>query len=150
MGRHSFTIDIAAPQEKVFDLWTNLDRMGEWIVGVKKITDVSGLPDQVGSSYVVWFGRSGSLATVLDAERPSRYRTRFGNWMLRGENNASFEQIGDKTRVRQEFRTEGFVPAIFGRLFATGSYKGSFRGELEAFKRIAEREAHGEGLTTHS
>jgi hypothetical protein len=34
----------------------------------------------------------------------------------------------------------GLFSAIFARLFATGSYAGSFRGELEAFRRIVERE----------
>ena len=33
------------------------------------------------------------------------------------------------------------VPAIAARLFATGSSKGSFRGELNSFVGIAEREA---------
>jgi hypothetical protein len=27
------------------------------------------------------------------------------------------------------------------RIFATGSYRGSFRGELEAFRNLVEREA---------
>lgn len=37
-------------------------------------------------------------------------------------------------------QTRGLVSAIFGRLFASGSYGGSFQGELEAFARLAERE----------
>jgi hypothetical protein len=37
--------------------------------------------------------------------------------------------------------TEGLVAAIFGRIFAMGSYRGSFRGELDTFVRLAEAEA---------
>lgn len=140
MGTYSFSADIHAPRERVFELWTNLARLTEWIQGLNKVTDVTGPSDQVGTSYVAWFGPFGSKTVILEAERPSRYRTKFGNWMLRGENDATFEQVGDATRLTQTFRTVGAIPAFFGRLFAMGSYKGSFRGELNEFKRICERE----------
>lgn len=139
MGRYAFTIDIAAPRDHVFDLWVNLDRAHEWIEGLKKITDVSGPSDQIGTTYVAWFGPFGSPTTVLEAERPTHFRTKFGNWMLAGENDATFEQVGSTTRVTQTLRTVGLIPAVFGRIFATGSYRGSFRGELETFKRLAEQ-----------
>jgi hypothetical protein len=35
----------------------------------------------------------------------------------------------------------GRISAISSWLFSRGSYEGSFRGELEKFGRIAEREA---------
>jgi hypothetical protein len=35
----------------------------------------------------------------------------------------------------------GQISAISSWLFSRGSYEGSFRGELEKFARIAEREA---------
>jgi hypothetical protein len=82
-----------------------------------------------------------SPSEVLEAERPRRLRTRFGSWMLRGETSVTFEPTATGTRLIQEFLTEGLIPAISARLFAIGSYKGSFRGELETFRRIAEREA---------
>ena len=63
-------------------------------------------------------------------------------WFLRGETNVTFEPTATGTRLNQEFRTQGIVPAIAAWIFALGSYKGSFRGELESFVRIAEREAH--------
>lgn len=144
MANYSFTINVAAPVEQVFDLWTNLDRLLEWLVGLKKVTDVTGPSDRVGTRYIAWFGRSGSPTVVLDAERPTHYRTRFGNWMLAGENDAIFDQMGVMTRVTQTFRIEGVVPALFARLFATGSYKGSFRGELKTFKSLCERQAQAD------
>ncbi len=65
----------------------------------------------------------------------------FGNPILKGESDVTFEPDGDGTLLTQEFRTHGIVSSVAARLFATGSYKGSFRGELEAFRQIAEREA---------
>lgn len=141
VGRYRFTRHIAAPQPRVFDLWVNLDRAHEWIEGLTRISDVTGPPDRAGTRYTAWFGRMGSPTEVLEVDRPRRIRTRFGTWLLRGETEALFEPDGDGTRLTQEFRTEGLIPAIAARIFATGSWKGSFRGELNTFARIAEGEA---------
>jgi uncharacterized protein YndB with AHSA1/START domain len=141
MGRYRFTIHVAARPEQVFDLWVNLDRMDEWVEGVTRVTDRTGPTDQPGTRYTVWFGRMRSPTEILAVERPRFITTRFGSSILRGENEAVFEPDGDGTRLTQEFRTEGIVPAIAARIFATGSGKGSFRGELATFARIAEREA---------
>jgi hypothetical protein len=37
--------------------------------------------------------------------------------------------------------TEGLFPAIMAWIFSLGSWRGSFRGELAHFARIAEAEA---------
>ena len=144
MAGHRFTLHIDAPPELVFALWTDLDRIGEWIEGVTKVTDVTGPVDRAGTRYTVWFGRMASPSEVLEVRRPSLFRARFGNRMLRGENVATFEPEGAGTRLTQEFRTKGLIPAITSRIFALGSYRGSFRGELQTFKRLAEREAAGQ------
>jgi type II secretory pathway component PulF len=60
---------------------------------------------------------------------------------------ATFEPSGEGTNLTQRFRTEGLIPAIAARIFATGSYRGSLRGELATFARLAEREA-ASGATT--
>jgi hypothetical protein len=114
--------------------------MREWVGGVTGVTDVSGPIDQVGTTYVVRFGRMRSPTEVTQVERPRRFATRFGNVVLRGRSTATFEPDGDGTRVTQDFETVGRVSAIMAWLFSRGSYDGSFRGELEAFARLAERE----------
>jgi uncharacterized protein YndB with AHSA1/START domain len=144
LGRHTITVDIAAPREQVFALFTNLERAPEWIEGMAGVSDVSGPADQAGTTYVNHFGTwATSVTTVLAAERPRHHLTKFGNWLLRGENEATFDEIdgGNATRLTQEFRTNGIIPAIASWIFAHGSYKGSFRGELNTLKAICEREA---------
>ena len=143
MRHYRFSVDVAAPQEQVFDLWLNLDRLHEWIEAVTKVTDINGRPDEAGSRYVVWFGPMRSPTEVLVVERPRLVKTRGGHSLLRGEMLVTFERVGEATRVTQELWTQGLIPAVAARILATGSYKGSFRGELNAFARIAEREAHG-------
>jgi uncharacterized protein YndB with AHSA1/START domain len=140
---HRLTAFSAAPPERVFALWTDLDRMKEWVGGVTKVTDVTGPVDRVGTRYIVRFGPVKSPTEVLEADPPRRFSTRFGNWYLRGVNTTTFVPECNCTRIVEDFRTDGLVSAIAARLFALGSYKGSFQGELNDFAKLAEREAGG-------
>ena len=141
MARHTISTHVAAPPADVFALWTDLGRMGEWVGGVTGVTDVSGPIDRAGTTYVVHFGPMKSPTEILEVERPRRFATKFGNWLLRGRSSATFEPDGDGTRITQTFETIGLIPAISSWIFSRGSYEGSFRGELEKFARLAEREA---------
>ena len=141
VGHHRFVVQVRAPREQVFDLWTDLDRAHEWIEGLTRITDVTGPVTTAGTSYTVWFGRLRSPTEVLQVERPRLLRTRFGSWLLRGVEQATFEDQGPGTRLTQEFWIDGVISGIVGRIWAFGSYRGSFRGELNSFVRLAEREA---------
>ena len=110
------------------------------------MTDVSGPTDRPGTTYLVHFGTwSKSPSTIVEAMPPRFIRTKFGTWLLRGEQTATFEETPAGTRLIQTFDTEGVIPAITARIFGLGSYKGSFRGELEHFKQICEREVDGVG-----
>lgn len=140
MARYTFSTRVAAPPERVFALWTNLERMGEWVGGVTGVSDVSGSIDRAGTTYVVHFGRMRSPTEIVEVEVPRRFATRFGNFVLRGRSAATFEPDGDGTRLTQEFETVGRISAISAWLFSRGSYEGSFRGELETFARLAERD----------
>jgi uncharacterized protein YndB with AHSA1/START domain len=140
MAEHRLSTFIAAPPERVFALWMDLDRMKEWVGGVTGVTDITGPIDQPGTRYTVRFGAMKSPTEIVEVERPRHVQTRFGNLILKGESEVWLEPEADGTRLTQTFRTRGIVSAITGRLFATGSYKGSFQGELEAFRRIVERE----------
>ena len=138
MRTYEFSILLEASPGTVFDVWTDLDRMTEWVGGVTSVTDVTGPIDRPGTRYVVHFGRMQSPTEVVEVERPRHIRTRFGSAVLRGESNVRFEPEAHGTRLTQELRTTGIVSAIAARIFATGSWRGSFRGELEAFRRMVE------------
>lgn len=143
MAHYTFSIHVDAPPEQVFALWTNLQRMGEWVGGVTGVSDISGPVDRAGTTYVVHFGPVKSPTVVLEADPPRRFATRFGNWLLRGRSSATFEPDGSGTRLTQEFETVGRISAISSWVFSRGSYEGSFRGELQKFGRIAERDDSG-------
>ncbi len=139
MSEHRVSIFIAASPDRVFSVWMDLDRMKEWVGGVTRVTDVTGPVDRPGTRYTVWFGPMKSPTEIIEVERPRHVKTRFGNVILKGESEVWLEPEGEGTRLSQIFRTRGIVSAITGRLFAAGSYKGSFQGELEEFRRIVER-----------
>jgi uncharacterized protein YndB with AHSA1/START domain len=141
VGHHRFVVQVGAPREQVFDLWNDLDRSREWIEGLTRITDVTGPFTTAGTRYTAWFGRMRSPSEILQIDRPRLVKTRFGSWLLRGVTQATFEDEAGGTRLTQEFWTNGFIPAIMASIFAFGSYRGSFRGELKTFARLAEDEA---------
>lgn len=138
MAEHRFSILIRATPERVFEAFTDLHLMRQWVGGVTRVTDRTGPVDRVGTRYTVHFGPMRSPTEVLAVERPRHFRTRFGNLILKGESDVTFEPEGEGTRLTQVFRTRGIVSAIFARIFASGSYSGSFQGELEAFRALVE------------
>ncbi len=140
MAHFTVSTYVAAPPEVVFEKWTDLDRLPEWVRGVTGVTDRAGSLDEAGARYTVRFGRMASPTTVVEVERPHHLRTRFGNLILKGESDTRFVPEGEGTRIQQVISTRGLVSAIFGRIFSTGSYEGSFRGELERFRLLVERE----------
>jgi uncharacterized protein YndB with AHSA1/START domain len=141
MGRYTYTIEIDAPRDLVFDLWTDLDRMQTWVGGVSRVSPPTGPLDQAGTRYTVYFGRAGSETEILEVERPRLFMTRFGTAWLRGTNRLELVAHGERTTLTQTFVTDGFLPGIFGWIFGHGSYRGSFLGELRHFGRIAAAEA---------
>jgi uncharacterized protein YndB with AHSA1/START domain len=141
MATHLFSVQVAAPRGLVFDLWTNLHRLPEWVTGVSKVTEITGPAGRAGTRYTLWFGPIRCPQEILEAVPGRMVRTRFRSPLLRGEMLVTFETQASVTRVTQEFRTNGFLPAIAARLLATGSYRGSFRGELRVFARLVQRSA---------
>ena len=126
----------------MFALWTNLDEIGEWISSVTKVTDVSGPIDTVGTTDVVHFGPVKSPTEILEVERLRRFATEFGEL---GAARSIERNIRARRRrgphhagIRARRSHLGGSPSW---IFSRGSYEGSFRGELEKFARIAEREA---------
>jgi uncharacterized protein YndB with AHSA1/START domain len=140
MATHRISLLIDAPPERVFDAFMDLGRMHEWVGGVTGVSDVTGPVDQAGTRYTVHFGPMASPTQILEVERPRHVRTRFGNLLLKGESTATFEPEAGGTRLTQQYRTRGIVSAIMARVFATGSHKGSFRGELETLRDLIHQD----------
>jgi polyketide cyclase/dehydrase/lipid transport protein len=145
MAQHTFTIDIAAPPETVYDIWVDPERSLEWTEGLTKVTDISGELGRAGTSYRAWFGPTASRVQVVVGERPRRFAWQVRLGPIAAEFDSSFEPSSSGTMMTETVRTTGLISWLWNRVLSTGSYRGSFRGELRAFARICEREARSQG-----
>lgn len=141
MGDHVFSIAIDAPPERVFDLWVDVARMPQWTEGLTRITDLTGPPGEAGTRYTAWFGRSRAGVEIIAADRPRHvaWAIRFGP--LVAEIDCRFEPQAAGTRMTETIRTRGVIGSIWAKILGSGTYKGSFRGELVTFGRLCMREA---------
>jgi hypothetical protein len=81
MGRRQVSTDIGAPADRVFDLYTDAQRVGEWQTGVKSVESTGPL-SEVGSKWTVRYaGPFAVKGTVLAVERPARHQQRFSEML---------------------------------------------------------------------
>jgi uncharacterized protein YndB with AHSA1/START domain len=141
LGSQSYSIWIAAPPERVFDLYTDLDRIGEWQEGHPQITDVSGDPSEAGSSYISRRGRLASRFEVVAADRPSRHVVAFdGPAGLRAELNAGFAAVNNGTQLTLHLDARWRSP-LLGRILEMAVFNRRIANrELGKLKGLAERE----------
>ena len=161
MATHRFSVHAnLAPVDALF-LWADLDRVTEWMAGVRRVTDVAGREDRPdftlpgrrnplvlvpGSRYVLWYRLGPARHEVLlrhDAAAALGHRSRVDGRFRRGEIHAVFGADDGGSRVTLEVRPDGLMPSIVGLLLSIGWHRGSFRGQLGAFARLAERERLG-------
>lgn len=143
MGQRQVSVDIGAPPERVFDLFTDAQRVGEWQTGVKSV-DATGSLAQVGSTWTVRYGGPFTVkGTVLEAQRPVSHRQRFSEMMglVTCTTTARFVAAGSGTRATFDLDYL-VVGGPIGRLFdemVGGEIVGRFNKDLVGLKAIAER-----------
>jgi uncharacterized protein YndB with AHSA1/START domain len=141
MATHSYAVWIAAPRERVYDLYTDLDRIGEWQEGNPRITDLSGDPSRAGATYMTRRGRSANRSEVIVAERPTKHVVRIDGPMgLRAEITSQFapEEHGTRLTIGLDARWRS---PLLGRVLEWAIFNPrTARRELSKLKAIAERE----------
>jgi hypothetical protein len=142
MAKYALTIDIAAPRDFLFDLWTDPERMADWTQGLTRVTDVTGVIGETGSRFRAWYGTLDEKIEVVASERPFyvRRRSTFGG--IKVETAMALEATDGGTRVRQSWTARGIKSRVWARLLAIGTYRWSFRAELNRFAQVAAREFH--------
>lgn len=140
MTDRTFSVDIAVPPERAYDLWVDVDRMPEWTEGLTRVSDLEGERGQAGARWVSWFGRSRTTAEILVAGRPRTVSWRVRAGPVSAVIGATFAPIGSGTRFTETIGTSGVVGWVWAAILGTGSYRGSFRGELGVFARICEQD----------
>lgn len=141
MGTYSYAIWIAAPPDGVYDLYTDLDRVGEWQEGKPTITDRSGDRDRPGYTYTTRRGRSTTGSAVIVAERPMTHVVHLeGALGLHAEITSRFVREQEGTRMTIELDARWRSPLV-GRVLEKAIFDPrTARRELAKLKEIAERE----------
>jgi uncharacterized protein YndB with AHSA1/START domain len=144
MGAQRFAIWIAVPPERVYDLYTDLERVAEWQDGNPRVTDISGDPNRAGTTYTVRRGPLASRSEVILAERPIRHVVRVGGPIgLHAEVSAQFAPEGQGTRFTVGLQAEWRF-ALLGRMFEWVIFNPrTAHRELGKLKAIAERDVQG-------
>jgi uncharacterized protein YndB with AHSA1/START domain len=137
--RYSIWVD-AAP-ERVWEVFTNLDRIPEWQTGRPVVSDASGRGDEQGTTYSVRRGPATSRTAVLEAARPSRYRSRtdayLGLWF-----DMTASLIPERSGTRLDLKADTHWPRAMrlpGRLVEAVVLSGhEAHRELERLKLLVE------------
>jgi uncharacterized protein YndB with AHSA1/START domain len=141
MGSYSYEVRIAAPPGSVYDLYTDLDRVGEWQEGSPRITDRSGDPRRAGSTYTTRRGRVAAASAVIVSERPTTHVVKLEGAMgLRAELTSRLVPEQEGTRLTVELDARWRWPFV-GRLLEKVIFNPRIaRRELTKLKEIVERE----------
>lgn len=143
MGHRSVTIDIAAPPERVFDIYADFRRLPEW-QGQPGLKGTEGAFDRPGADFVIRYGGPLTLrGTVLAAQRPSLHRVRARELagFVTCETTARFDPADGGTRLTFEYDYK-VVGGPVGRLFdgmAGGDMEKRGAQDAAGLKAVAEK-----------
>lgn len=143
MGQRQVSADIGAAPDRVFDLYTDATRVGEWQTGVKSV-EASGSLAEVGSRWTVRYNGPFSVkGTVLEVDRPSSHRQRFKEMLglVDCTTTARFVPSGTGTRVTLSM-TYAIAGGPIGRLFdgmIGGEIVGRLTKDLAGMKAVLEQ-----------
>ena len=118
MGHRSVTIDIAAPPQRVFDIYTDFRRLPEW-QGQPGLKGTEGAFDRPGADFVIRYGGPLTLrGRVPAAQRPSLHRIRARELagFVTCQTTARFEPADGGTRLTFDYDYQ-VVGGPIGRLF---------------------------------
>ena len=148
MGFVKYALQINAPLERVFALYTDVQNIPRWFPDVKNVEDVTGSMNQPGARFTIRFqGRPNAYEHVLEVIPNKLHRREFeqvqngvGAW---GKAAIHFRQVEGGTEVEEQVEF-GFLPRFFAPLMSLllGSQaRNAIRSELASFKVFAEQES---------
>jgi len=142
----SKTID--APRERVFEAFTDLDRMAERIEGIERVEKLTDGPMRVGTRWketrVMFKRESTEELEVTGFDPPESYRVECDSCGSHFTSVFRFEPEGDATRVTMEMSYR--ATSLFAKLFRpigflmAGSIKKCIDQDLDDAKRAIEAE----------
>ena len=144
MGLRQVSVDIGAPPSRVFDLYTDAQRVGEWQTGVKSI-EATGSLAEVGSRWTVRYSGPFSVkGTVLEVERPVRHRQRFSEMLGLVDCTTTARFLSSENGTHATLEMDYVVAGgPIGRLFdgmLGGEIVGRLTKDLAGLKAVVEEQ----------
>ena len=135
---------VAAPAERVFDLYVNPDRVPEWRPSVKDISNRSGPMDAPGSTFTTRYRNAtpDSHGVVVQSKRP-RNHVLAGRGIVRYEARIDLEPVGSGTRLRFHLcvvTPGGHLGCLIERVVLRRKLEEETCREFARFRQLAERD----------
>jgi uncharacterized membrane protein len=146
MAIETYSVQVNAPLEKVYALYTTLENIPKWFPDATGIENVSASMTTLGAKFTIRFnGRPNANEEVLEVILNKLHRRKFmqaqngvGAW---GVAAIYFRVVDDKTEVEEQVEF-GFLPGFLAPILSAlldRQARAAIRSELEAFKIFAEQ-----------
>ncbi|MEX1171665.1 MAG: SRPBCC family protein [Chloroflexota bacterium] len=142
MSPYTAVVDVPAPLERTFAVFTNATRFSQWQALAVWAFEQSGPLDQPGSSVRIDHGPGMKRTmTILDADPPHRLRYRQQGMGFDDINDVRFETNADGTRVTAstELRVAGGPVGRLLERLGRRSSRGEYQAELDRFSSVVAR-----------
>jgi uncharacterized protein YndB with AHSA1/START domain len=145
MAIEKYTVQIGAPLEQVYALYTNLENIPKWFPDAIRVENVSASMTTPGARFTIRFqGRPNAVEEVLEVVPNKLHRRKFtqaqnrvGAW---GVAAIHFRAIEGGTEVEEQVEF-GFLPSFLAPIMSAlldTQARTAICSELEAFKVFAE------------
>lgn len=146
MGRVSVTAIIDAPIERVWQLWTEIERYPEWFPGARRVINHDGRTDHEGARYTLDLGAARANGEITRVEPPTLHEHVFDQSPppVAGAATIRFRSVSNGTEMTFDARYEmrgGAVGRLFDRLLLSRLAEPRMASEVPAFKRFVEQQA---------
>lgn len=111
MAEFQTKIQVNQPVAEVFAKFMDIDNMGKWLTGFKKIETVSGNPGDVGSKYKLTFEEKGKEIVmdeeVLEVKENEKFVFRMEMPQMSSHSDVEFHSVNSGTEVVSSTTVEG-------------------------------------------
>lgn len=143
--KYTTTQQIDLPIEKVFDLYTDVDQMKHWWLGLQSIRTEEKKPGVVGNKYKVVTDVQGSFTQlkriVTKYKKPQQINYSTQSFEMIKEEAITFQEVNGQTLIINEASTEGknyFLKCLYASFF--WFIQSEDQAILDSFKIYAEKQ----------
>lgn len=141
---------VSRPRQAVWDLFTQPDKMTEWVQGFESMRLLDGEPETVGSVHELVFRegkrevRMRETVTAFEAPRHFAFDAEAPGMTTHSETFFLEEEGGTRIRSQNAFHPQNLLMRLMMPLMK-GGVRRRIQGDFERFAALAEREISAAG-----